>query len=73
MRLPVSISLPAKLRQSLEEITREMHVSRSALITAALEDYLFKCRFQRVREKLVMKARAKGIFTDEDVDRRLAA
>lgn len=72
MHLPISITLPEKLSHSLEETTKELHVSRSALIAAALEDYLFKCRFNRLREKLMIKARAKAIYSDEDVDRRLA-
>lgn len=72
MHSPLSISLPTRLSRSLNEVTKETHISRSALIASALEDYLFKYRFNKVRERLTLKARAKGIFTDEDLDRRLA-
>ncbi len=71
MHFPHSISLPARLSHSLDEITKETHISRSALIASALEEYLFKYRFNKVRERMVLKARAKGIYTDEDLDRRL--
>jgi len=71
MHSPISISLPARVNQSLNEIVKEAHISRSALIVAALEDYLFKYRFNKVRERLVLKARAKRIYTEDDLDRRL--
>lgn len=71
MSQPISVSLPPSLTRALRETAREAHVSRSALIRAALEDYLFRYSFQKTRERLVLKARAKGIFADEDVYRRL--
>ncbi len=71
MASPISVSLPAALTRTLRAIALETHVSRSALIRAALEDYLFRFQFQKTRERLVAKARAKGLFTDEDVYRRL--
>jgi len=37
----------------------------------ALQDYLFRNQFLEIRDRLVPKARAKGIYTDEDVAERL--
>ena len=71
MASPISVSLPTALTRSLRAIAEETHVSRSALIRAALEDYLFRHQFQKTRDRLVVKARSKGIFSDEDVYRRL--
>lgn len=71
MHFPHSVSLPARLSHSLDEITKETHISRGALIASALEEYLFKFRFNKLRERMVLKARAKGVFTDDDLDRRL--
>ncbi len=72
MRTSVSISLPEKLNRDIEKILKETSLSRSELVRAALDEYLFKFRFRKIREKLVMKARSKGIYTDDDVYERLS-
>ncbi len=71
MRSSVSISLPERLNREIEKVLKETSLTRSELVRAALDEYLFKFRFRKIREKLVMKARSKGIFTDEDVFEKL--
>lgn len=72
MRTSVSISIPEKLSREINKLTEETHLTRSALVKTALEEYLFKYRFKKIREKMVMKARGKGIYTDEDVFKKLS-
>ncbi len=72
MRTSVSISLPEKLSKDINKITKENNLTRSQLVKAALEEYLFKYRFKKIRDRLVIKARAKGIYTDEDVFKLLS-
>lgn len=72
MRTSVSVSLPEKLNRDIDKVLKETSLSRSELVRAALDEYLFKFRFRKIREKLVLKARSKGIFTDEDVFEKLA-
>ena len=71
MRASVSVSLPKKLTNEINKITKESHVTRSELVRTALEEYLFKLRFRKTRERLIIKARNKGMFTDDDVLGRL--
>ncbi len=72
MRSSVSVSLPEKLNKEIDKVLRETSLTRSELVRAALDEYLFKLRFRKVRGKLVLKARSKGIFTDEDVYEKLS-
>ena len=72
MRTSISISLPEKLNEELNQAIERSHFTRSEIVKNAIEEYLFKWRFQRARKKLVLKARGKGIFTDEDVMKHLS-
>lgn len=72
MRTSVSVSLPEKLNRDLDKVLKETSLTRSELVRAALDEYLFKLRFRKIRDKMVMKARSKGIYTDEDVYERLS-
>jgi metal-responsive CopG/Arc/MetJ family transcriptional regulator len=72
MRQTVTISLPEDLKKALDQLSDEEGVSRSDLIRESLRDYLFVRRFRALRAKLVAKARAQGIYTDEDVFNRVS-
>ncbi len=72
MRTSVSVSLPEKLNKDINKVLKETSLTRSELVRAALDEYLFKFRFRKIREKLVIKARSKGIYTDDDVYERLS-
>ncbi|HDO21592.1 MAG TPA: ribbon-helix-helix domain-containing protein [Nitrospirae bacterium] len=72
MRTSVSISLPEELNREIDKVLKQTSLTRSELVRAALDEYLFKFRFRKLREKLVVKARSHGIYTDEDVFRRLS-
>lgn len=71
MRASISISLPEELAKEIDKIVKQTSLTRSELVRAALDEYLFKFRFRKLRERLVLKARDKGIYTDEDVFERL--
>jgi metal-responsive CopG/Arc/MetJ family transcriptional regulator len=72
MRQTVAISLPEDLKEALDKVCEEEGVSRSDLVRESLRDYLFYRRFRALREKLLAKARAQGIYTDEDVFDRVS-
>ncbi len=71
MRTSISVSLPEELAREVDRVVKQSSLTRSELVRAALDEYLFKLRFRKLRERLVMKARGKGIYTDEDVFNRL--
>ena len=71
MRQLLSVSLPERLAHTLNRVTKEVHLTRSEIVKLALRDFLRRYELEDLRESLVPKARAKGIFTDEDVFRTI--
>lgn len=67
MRKTVSVSLPENLKQQLDEAAEEESLSRSDVVRQALSDYLFVRRFRALRARMMSRAQAQGVFTDEDV------
>lgn len=72
MRRTITISLPKDVKQDLDKATAEEGLSRSDLIRESLRDYLFMRRYRQLRARMMAKAQAQGIHTDEDVFNRLA-
>lgn len=72
MRETVSISLPEEIKNALDEAVAEEGISRSDLVRQALQDYLFVRRFRRLRQELLPYAEAQGIYSDEDVFKRVS-
>ena len=71
MRQLLSVSLPAELAHALNRMTKEVHLTRSEVVKLALKDFLRRFELEELRNGLVYKARAKGLFTDEDVFRSI--
>ena len=69
MRATITVSLPKDVKKLLDEAVRQEGLSRSDLIRESLRDYLFVRKFRSLRAKMVAKAAARGVFTDEDVFR----
>lgn len=63
----IAISLPADLKRKVDKLAKEEGLKRSDIIRDALKRYLSLKEFERLRDKMRYKARAKGIYTDEDV------
>ena len=61
------ISIPKKIRKSLDAITKEEGLSRSEVVRECLRDYLVVRRFRALRRKMIPHAQKQGIYTDEDV------
>lgn len=72
MRETITISLSEEIRTALDEAVREAGKSRSELIREALRDYLFVRKFRLLREHMIAKAQAQGIYTDQDVFDRVS-
>lgn len=69
MRESISISLPADLKDELDQATAAEGISRSDLVRDALRAYLLARRFRALRAAMLPYAEAQGVFTDEDVFR----
>ena len=72
MKQTVTVSLPDEISSDLKRIAKDEGLSKSQIILNALQDYIFIKKFRRLRSKMMAKAQAHGIFTDEDVFKRIS-
>jgi len=67
MRTTLTISLPPALRKNVSRAAKANHITESEFVRNAVKRQLWMEAFEETRRKLVPKARAMGIYTDEDV------
>ena len=67
MRETLTISLPKRLRHDLEKMAKAEGVTSSEYVRRAIKADLFRRALRAARRELVPQARARGIYTDEDV------
>lgn len=63
----VTIRLQPDLERQLDEVTRELGITRSEVVRDALRRQLAVRRFEAIRARLMPFAEARGYLTDEDV------
>src|SRR5947207_8068079 len=67
MRETLTISLPKELRRGLEKMAKAEGVTSSEYVRRAIKAAIFRRALRAGRRELVPQARARGIYTDEDV------
>ena len=67
MRQVITISLPEKIKKEVDSLIKEDGVTRSDIIRESLKDYIYFRKLNKLRNKMVIKAQKRGIFTDQDV------
>jgi hypothetical protein len=67
MRSTLTISLPLPLRRSVSRAARALGLSESEFVRRAVQQQLWEEAFEASRRLLAPAARAKGVYTDEDV------
>ncbi len=67
----ITLRVPDDMDEALERQSAAAGVSKSDLAREALRRFLAVSEFQRLRERLVRRAQAQGVHTDEDVFRVL--
>ncbi|MFH1824734.1 MAG: hypothetical protein ABH873_05860 [Candidatus Firestonebacteria bacterium] len=69
MKTAISITLPSELVSKLEKIKKEEMTTVSGIVMEALKEYIEWKRFKQIQKELSLAAKAKGILTEEDVER----
>jgi Arc/MetJ-type ribon-helix-helix transcriptional regulator len=69
MRATLTISLPPGLRRDVSRAARNRRMSESEFVRNAVQRQLWIEAFEETRRQAVPRARAAGIYTDEDVFR----
>ncbi|HEY2572816.1 MAG TPA: hypothetical protein VGH65_02065 [Verrucomicrobiaceae bacterium] len=67
MRETLTISLPGKLRAQLKKAAKRGQMTQSEFARKAIQDRIWEDAVDESRRLLEPKARALGIYTDEDV------
>lgn len=67
MPSPLTVRLDEELEEALERYCEESGRSRSDVVREALRRQLSLLRFEKVRERILPFAEARGYLTDEDV------
>jgi len=68
----ITLTVPERLKKELEDMAEASGNSQSAIVRAALHDYLYIRRFRAVRNRLTSQAASQEIYTDEDVFERIS-
>jgi predicted transcriptional regulator len=63
----ITLRVPDEMDKALERQSKAAGVSKSDLAREALRRFLAVSEFQRVRARLVRRAQALGVHTDDDV------
>jgi metal-responsive CopG/Arc/MetJ family transcriptional regulator len=67
MRTTLTISLPQTLRKHVTRAAKGLGLSESEFVRRAVQQQLWEEAFEASRRALVPAARAKGVYSDEDV------
>ncbi len=67
----LTLRIPDDLDQELERQSAAALLSKSDLAREALQRYLRVAKLRTLRAKLIERAQAQGVHTDEDVFRKL--
>jgi predicted transcriptional regulator len=72
MRAVISISVPGELASELNRLSRETGRTKSEMIQEALRAFFWEERFRKTARAVGIKAKKRGIVTDEDVFRAIS-
>jgi metal-responsive CopG/Arc/MetJ family transcriptional regulator len=72
MRDKITVSLPAEAREEVDAFAERHGLTRSDVVRDALREYLFFRRSRELRLRMMAEARAKRLFTDEDIFERIS-
>ena len=69
---PITITLPADVKQALDELSQKEGISTDEVVGRAVKQHVFLRQFRSLRERLSAKAKNQGIITDQDVFDRVS-
>jgi len=71
MRTVLSVSLSEKMAKELNAVAAEMGRNKSDIVKESLGNYLWELKLSKAQKLFYGKAKAKGIFTEEDMFREI--
>jgi len=71
MKNMLTVRLTPELGRQLEKVAKEENRPVSEIVRESLGRYVAVLRFREIQKRAVKRARAQGIYTDEDVFKRI--
>ena len=68
----ITVTLPADVKQAVEELSKKEGVSFDEIVSRAINQHVFLRQFRSLRERMAAKAKNQGILTDQDVFDRIS-
>ena len=72
MLQPITVTLPADIKQALDELARQEGVAPDEVVGRAVKQHLFLRQFRSLRERMSAKAQGQGVATDQDAFDRVS-
>jgi metal-responsive CopG/Arc/MetJ family transcriptional regulator len=72
MRTVLSISLPGKIADELNDFASETGRNKSDVVKESLSLFLWETKFRKAQKMLFSRAKVQGIVTEEDVFREIS-
>jgi len=72
MRETITISIPQSLKKMLNAVTKKEHLNTSEIVREALRQYFARQEFRKLRGLMIPEAEDRGIYSDEDVFRKVS-
>jgi predicted transcriptional regulator len=69
MRTVLSVSLPDQIAIELDAFAKDTGRNKSDIVKESLGIFLWEAKFKKVKSRLVKKAKAANVITEEDVFR----
>ncbi len=67
MRQVLTVSLNPIIKKKLDAVSKKRNISKSEIVTKALDKYLLHDELDNLRRKLMPYAENAGFYTDEDI------
>ena len=68
----ITVTLPADVKQALDELSQKEGVSLDEVVGRAVKQHVFLRQFRSLCERMSAKAKSQGIVTDQDVFDRVS-
>jgi metal-responsive CopG/Arc/MetJ family transcriptional regulator len=67
MRTVLAIRLPEKVASELDDYAQQTGRNKSDVVTEALTNYLWEKRFNKIKKKLIRRAKLSGFISDNNI------
>ncbi|HUO58198.1 MAG TPA: CopG family transcriptional regulator [bacterium] len=71
MKSMLTVRLTPELGRQLEKVSKTEKMPVSEIVRESLTRYVSVLRFRELQKRAVKRARAQGVYTDEDVFKKL--